>query len=216
MNRANAIQHHPSAEWLVDYVAGKLDETYRMVLAAHIENCVQCRHSVVQMQNIGASYMANLVPTALADDAFKQTLAKAQANTGNALNTPRASAATLSVHERLLRRAQSQKGWLWRGRGLRVMPVLKTPQAELTLLHIGAGAAVPAHSHHGQEMTMVLKGAISDQYGRYQCADLMLMDGEHDHAPVASSDGDCLCLIAQSDALRFTGPLLRWINPFLH
>ncbi len=83
------------------------------------------------------------------------------------------------------------------------------------LLRLAPGAIMPRHTHKGKELTLVLHGGFKDGRGQYEAGDLILADGDIDHAPEASKDGPCLCLAITEGALRLTGPIGKWLNPLL-
>ena len=69
------------------------------------------------------------------------------------------------------------------------------------------GIALPRHAHRGAELTLVLEGAFVDETGRHGPGDLVEVDGEESHRPVAEGTADCVCLIATEGRLRFGGLL---------
>lgn len=199
-------RYHPPKEWLLDFVAGHMPEGFRLVLSAHLEDCPQCRHDLQTLQSVGASLLSELPPSDLSADACDRVWQRIQRN--ETVNTT-----SLSVRDTLQKRVREIK---WQQFGpVRRANVLATADCHVSLLHIKAGAKMPTHTHGGNEMTLILAGAYSDCYGRYDQGDLMIADGEHRHAPIASSDEDCICLVAESAPLQFTSPLLRLINPFM-
>ena len=84
-----------------------------------------------------------------------------------------------------------------------------------SLYKIGAGTSVPSHTHRGIEATLVLDGGFSDSRGHYLRGDIALADGTVDHRPVADDDGDCICFAVTEAPLRFTGPVGRFLSPFV-
>jgi len=83
------------------------------------------------------------------------------------------------------------------------------------LLRIRGGAAMPQHSHDGDELTLVLQGAFGDEGGHFARGDLAMTDDHVDHRPVADIGIDCICLTVTTDNLRLTGPFMRFLNPFM-
>ena len=83
------------------------------------------------------------------------------------------------------------------------------------LLWARAGAAVPAHTHAGSEMTLVLRGGFTDAGGHFVRGDVEEADHSVDHRPVADDDEDCLCLTVTDAPLRLTSRFGRLLNPFL-
>ncbi|MEO1192733.1 MAG: ChrR family anti-sigma-E factor [Pseudomonadota bacterium] len=102
--------------------------------------------------------------------------------------------------------------WRWVMPGLRdcVLPLgaAKSPPGNggtMRLMWVRAGTRVPAHSHRGLEMTLVLQGAYRDATGIYGAGDLQLADERVDHGPEARAGADCLCLVVTEGPVRLTG-----------
>ena len=74
---------------------------------------------------------------------------------------------------------------------------------------------MPVHTHASSELTLVLAGGFTDQFGHFLRGDLAEADASVEHRPVADPGEDCLCLAVTDGPMRLTGPLGRLINPFL-
>jgi putative transcriptional regulator len=90
------------------------------------------------------------------------------------------------------------------------------PGAGLRLLRLAPGFTAPRHTHLGSEVTLVLQGEFSDHQGRYRRGDVCFADPSVDHRPSVGGEAVCLCLVYQEGPLRLTGPLGRWLNPFVN
>ncbi len=86
---------------------------------------------------------------------------------------------------------------------------------EVNLLWIRAGRKMPAHTHEGSEITLVLDGAFSDSRGRYARGDIALADEDVDHSPIAESDRPCICLAITDAPLRLTGSYRQFFSEFI-
>ena len=87
---------------------------------------------------------------------------------------------------------------------LRITP---SPRARLTLMRVAPNTAVPAHSHGGTEITLVLDGGYSDAFGEYRRGDVSIVADAHVvHSPRSGPNG-CLSLVYCDGPLRFTNPL---------
>ncbi|MEM8799963.1 MAG: ChrR family anti-sigma-E factor [Pseudomonadota bacterium] len=85
----------------------------------------------------------------------------------------------------------------------------------VALLRIEPGREVPQHTHRGQELTVVLDGSYCDAENCFRRGDIEIADGDTDHAPLADAVTGCLCLIVMDAPLKLTGPIGRWLNPFI-
>lgn len=87
--------------------------------------------------------------------------------------------------------------------------------AQIALLKIKPGGSSGHHTHMGDEYTMVLKGAFSDETGIFQQGDFIVRDKRHRHRPIATKDSECICLTVVEAPIQFTGYFSRWLNPLL-
>ena len=96
--------------------------------------------------------------------------------------------------------------------GLREFPVESSGGCTANLLKISPGSAMPAHTHGGREITLVLKGAFSDHTGRYVRGDIAIADEDVDHRPVADDGEECICFAVSEAGLKLTGPIGKYIS----
>jgi putative transcriptional regulator len=109
---------------------------------------------------------------------------------------------------RFIGRPFSEVRWTSKLPGLREIR-LDCGGAEVSLMWLKAGHAVPSHTHTGREAVLVLRGGFSDLYGRYDRGDVAVADELVDHKPVADDDEDCVCFVVQEGHLKLTGLLGR-------
>jgi putative transcriptional regulator len=99
--------------------------------------------------------------------------------------------------------------------GLKEAKIVEDGGCEASMLWIKAGRAMPSHTHHGMEATLVLKGSFSDLHGHYERGDIAVADDEIDHKPVSGSDEDCICFAVSEGPVKLTGPVARLFNKLL-
>ena len=83
------------------------------------------------------------------------------------------------------------------------------------LMRIEAGAAVPRHTHRGEEFTVVLKGGFRDGEQTYMDGDFAAADSSVQHNPVATIAEPCICLAVTNAPLKLLTPLGRVVEPLL-
>ena len=83
------------------------------------------------------------------------------------------------------------------------------------LIRVRAGRSVPQHTHEGDELTLILRGAFTDSTGRYARGDLSIANDSVDHRPVADPFEDCLCLAVTNAPIKLSGAFTKFLNPFL-
>jgi putative transcriptional regulator len=88
-------------------------------------------------------------------------------------------------------------------------------ETQVRLLKIPAGKPVPEHGHGGRELTLVLSGSFHDETGLFARGDIEEADGDLVHQPIASPDGDCICLAVTDAPLKFQSWLMRLVQPLI-
>ena len=207
-------QHHPSDALLVEYASGVLTNGPRLVIASHLGACPACAASVALAEAVGGLLLEDLPPAELQPDALALALARIDrppAPRGPA--PPRPSDWIQVPAEVLLALKDSGRRW---APGAWISPVSKGPgKARTYLLGMAAGRGVPRHTHTGREMTCVVKGFFLDDGVLYGPGDFTEHDGSVKHAPQATDDGDCVCLMAVASPLAPTDWLGRVVLPLL-
>jgi len=216
--------HHLPEELLLDHAAGSLPEALALVVATHLALCPACRAAAGDCEALGGALLGDLPAAALAEDALARTLARLDAEE----QEEPAAAGGAAVSESDI--PQPLAGYLggglaalnWRrltpgiaAAALRPAGAAADSAFPARLLRIAPGAAAPRHSHRGDEATLVLRGGFSDATGHYQRGDVQLADAGLDHRPRADGGQVCLCLVYSDAPLRLTGPLGRWLDPFI-
>lgn len=77
----------------------------------------------------------------------------------------------------------------------------------VSMMWIKPGRKMPAHTHEGMELTLVLDGAFADTSGRFGRGDISIADENTDHRPIAEEGHACIAFAVTDGALRLTGPL---------
>jgi putative transcriptional regulator len=208
------IRHHPSGDLLSSYAAGGLNAGAALVVGSHVEVCTVCRDEIALLNGLGGLMLAKLDPAALSEGALERALKR--------LGDERAPQRAPAPLPRFLngfaipKRVQSQEigARLWLAPGIWFAPVQAEGKTETcTYLVYGAkNRILPRHTHVGRELTVVLKGAYSDDLGRFAAGDFAEADDTLSHAQIVSADGECLCLISSDGPMKpeaFTARLVQ-------
>lgn len=226
--------YHPDTEMLIEFSAGSLPAATAVCVATHLEYCVQCRSQVAKFTHIGGSLLAQAEPAALAESAHKCHSADYTA-TDSALDQALAAIDKLPPCEapyaasapsddkpfpaalkQLLPSRLEELSWRKISASLSIAQLFPgDSQRELALHKLRSGGGVADHDHCGEEITVVIQGSFSDQNGLYTPGDFLVHQPGEAHSPIASNDGDCICLSAMAAPVKFTGFFTRLINPFL-
>lgn len=218
--------HHIGEELLLDYAAGATTEAVSLLIASHLALCPMCRGQLAELEQVGGALLGAL-PGEEPDDAGLEAILARLDEDDEEPTTPVVSMAApvvapeagdgILLPEPLRSYVGTdlgRLGWKRRMRGLDEC-VLPVGGARVSLMRIHQGAAMPKHTHAGNELTLVLTGGFTDARGSYLRGDVAVTDQHVDHQPVADLDEDCLCLAVVDAPLRLTGRVTRFLNPFL-
>lgn len=209
------IAYHPDKSLLVDYSAGNMSFGPALCVTAHLERCQLCHRELQDMTTLGAVLMEQQRAADIGPDLLDRVMHRIE-NDDLTVSEQAVVPERRTVLDRFV--PQDLQGIAWRGLGETCKSHeldVGDPSHVVSLIRIRRGGAVPRHTHRGQEITLVLQGGISDACGSYRVGDFIECNEEIDHRPVANQDEDCICLTSRSAPIKFTGPLMRTLNPFL-
>ncbi|MBL8833667.1 MAG: cupin domain-containing protein [Rhodospirillales bacterium] len=206
-------------EWLVDYAAGAAPEAVGVLLDAHLSLCPQARATVARLDAVGGVLLDRMEPAALAPDALDRMMARLDRPAPPAAaQAPRATHPLLP--DALIPYAGADlEALAWRkvvkGVEEAVLPTGLPAAHKMSLLRIAGGRAIPAHTHYGDELLLVLQGGFEDGHGHYLRGDVCASDETVTHQPTADRAIDCLCLAVTTGPVKLTGGWGRLLNPLL-
>lgn len=209
---------------LAGYAAGNLSEAESMIVASHLTFKPDARRLVSQMEAIGGSLLCHkLAPETLSPKCFDNVMEHLDngiqdTSPANKNQNPGDTDFDFPVPEPVKRYIRAQKKALkWKTvfKGLDVCEIPLSSSHKTEFLKIAPGKGVPAHTHQGEEITLLLHGAFEDETGRYEQGDLIIVDERISHHPVSDPEVGCVCLSVTSAPIKMTGPLMRLLNPFL-
>jgi putative transcriptional regulator len=213
------FMHQTSEELLLRYAAGQLRPAPALVVASHLAMSASSRRRLADFESIGGALIDDAGMADLSPGLFERTLARLDQPPRPESVVPTRSHEALdmgiAIPEPLARRAIG--GWKWLGPGMRYARVdmPEDPDHNLVLLRVPAGRAMPEHSHSGEEVTLVLKGAFRDESGHFGAGDLIDEDEQTNHTPMVDPSGECICLAAIEGPMRIKSWMGRMVQPFL-
>jgi putative transcriptional regulator len=208
------ISFHPDIATLMSFSAGTLDEPYAVVISTHLAMCEACREQVKRTNLIGGA-MLSLEPAAeMSAGSLDRLMSRlddlepVKAKPAPKPNVPAPLAAYLPDGLDAVR-------WKFSGPGVAIadLPTSRNAGGRLMLLRVAGGKKVPEHSHGGQELTLILKGAYRDRFGVFAVGDIADHDEDVEHQPIAEPGEDCICLVAVDAKLSFRSRLVRTLQP---
>jgi len=227
------VHHHPDETLLLDYATGAMGEAESLVIATHMALCPLCRRKVSALEAVGGATLEMIDAVPLEAKAFDRIMAKITdhdhktavvehyADSASPKNDSQVAASLAQQVPRPLRDSLpaglSDLPWqnVLRGLDEVSLQVGSNEMVRTKMLRIQPGAAMPQHTHEGAELTLVLSGAFSDERGHFARGDLAFTDSDVEHRPVADEGEVCYCLAVTTAPLRLTGPIGRFMNPFI-
>jgi putative transcriptional regulator len=222
MDRSSMNAMQPFDALLAGYVAGHMDGPVAALIEAHLELSPVSRRYVKGLEALAGSELDEIAPVPLSNrDAKLAAIFEVEPE-----RRPHSLSSAVRIEQSddgiMPRRLRNFIGhdlntvpWKRRMPGLREYRVADQEGARASLYWISAGRPMPHHTHAGSEITLVLDGGFSDGLGHYVRGDVAFADEDVDHRPVADSDGDCICFAVLDAPLRMTGPILRFLSPFM-
>ncbi|EXJ13070.1 MULTISPECIES: ChrR family anti-sigma-E factor [Nitrincola] len=212
------ISHHFDDATLMAYASGSLPQGMALLVACHLHWCPHCRQRLAEAEAIGGALLAQIEPMSLKADALKSVMDRLDLEEEIPLPQIRPVQTATDLPAPLHHYLQTNLDHLpWKRLGYGVHHIdlnLKGPGAT-RLLKIAPGVSVPHHTHAGNELTLILRGSYTDEFGRFSAGDVADLDGEVKHQPIVDTDQDCICLIATDAPLKFTGLMGRLVQPFI-
>ncbi len=210
------ITHHPDDATLMSYAAGSLAESLAAVVSAHIAMCPTCRNEVRVMERIGVALMETLAPASLTRACPQMALRAMEAEVGTPLAIEADPLSDIpSPLQHLAGTRIDEIRWKRLGMGIWNVPLKLSHvgDGDLRLLRVGPGRAMPEHGHGGSELTLILRGCYSDEFGEYWPGDVADLDELVEHRPMAHPKFGCVCVIASERPAKFKGLFGRIMQP---
>jgi len=218
------LKHHPSPELLADYTAGCMPLSHSLCIATHLALCPECRRYVNRLNSLGGclfnqqsssdtclAELKNRVMASIDDNNTHDNAPLSVKPPTDKPDVPR------PLHQFFQgKQCYADLSWINLSPSIKVATLLRDKDgAQIALTRVKPGGKMPHHSHTGDEFTVVLKGAFSDENGVYRQGDFIHRDAKDRHKPVVTSDAECICLMVLDAPIQFTGWFTRVLNPLL-
>jgi putative transcriptional regulator len=201
---------------LARYVAGTLPTPARVLVEAHLELKPDNRIKVANLEAMAGLELLNIDPVALDDrDAMLESVL------GSSL--PGATRPVLNANERVFPKAlydfvgfdAGDVPWRTKMPGFKEYELGDIEGCHVNLFWIKPGRTVPAHTHEGSELSLVLDGAFSDARGHYGRGDISVADDSVDHRPSADTGRPCIGFAVMDAPLKLTGSFRQLIGDII-
>jgi len=204
------ITQHLDDSTLMSFAAGSLPGALAVVAAAHIAVCRRCRDEVAMMELVGGAILGDLPGAAMRGPL--PAVPKIERRPSSA-PPPAAAGEVPAPLASLVGDNLDALRWRWVSPGSWLRHVRIAGTGQMHLFKCASNVILPEHGHEGSELTLVLRGTLSDSTGLYRPGDICDLDESIEHAPVAGSDG-CICVVAQDHRVRFRSLFVRLARPW--
>lgn len=219
--------YHPSIEMLTDYAAGSLVLTHSLCVSTHLEHCHDCQQQIRKLEMLG-SHLFDQTPTEdrqlhnLKNSFFDKLMKQPKVETRVEKSLQEKSTTKWDEYQipsslrQFITKSYDDLNWMRLSPSFKIATLYnKEGGAQIALTRVKAGAHMPTHTHTGDEITLVLEGAFSDESGVYRQGDFINRDASHKHKPIVTKDAECICLTVLDAPIEFTGWLARLLNPII-
>ncbi|MYM62898.1 ChrR family anti-sigma-E factor [Pseudomaricurvus sp. HS19] len=218
------IHYHPDTDRLMAFAAGTQPLSQAICVSAHLEHCAQCRQLLRRLNHVGSEMISSLPPARVPEQLKAKVMQKIRSGEA-AVEQPISTTGSAPGHSPIVPRCLRKlvPGDIDKLRWKRLSPSIRSARlcsdvdgTQVELIRIKPGGKVARHNHTGEEVTLVLKGAFSDESGIYRAGDIIFRDQrDRLHRPIASQDSECICLTAVASPIQLTGWLGRIFNPLI-
>jgi putative transcriptional regulator len=219
------MSFYPSAsalppEYLLDYATGAAPEPVAIAVATYLELNPHLHAAYGQMNSIGGHLIEQTMPVDVTSSGLASVLARLDGEQQDRLQLVNPAIPPSLVPTTLQPYVGSDwdnlrwKNWM---SGVEEYVIDTSRYGYRTsLLRIRPGKAMPQHTHAGDELTVVLDGAYTDEAGVFGRGAIEIADSAVSHRPVADAVHGCVCLAVLSAPVQLTGMLGWVVNPFIH
>ena len=197
------------------YAAGRLSAPYALLVETQAAIRPDIRAEVACAESLSGIFFEQDTGEALAPNAYERTLQAIDRLDDGENGRHAAQLANerltelMDLPEPLREKALEAcvgKGWKRLTGGVSRLDIA-TAGGHAHLYRIKPGAAVPRHTHEGDELTLVVRGGFTDENGSFGPGDVALQTPDDTHQPVADQDGICLALAVSEGGMKFKGML---------
>lgn len=203
---------------LARYVAGTLPTPARVLVEAHLELNPENRIKVTNLEAMAGLALMEIDPVALGNrDAMLAAVLQSElptGTTGEALANNEQTVFPKALID-FVGFDAADVPWRTRMPGYREYDLGDIDGCHVNLFWIKPGRTVPAHTHEGSELSLVLDGDFTDARGFYARGDISVADDSVDHRPCAGRDRPCIGLAVMDAPLKLTGSFRQMIGDII-
>lgn len=204
---------------LARYVAGTLPKPVEVLVSSHLELSASSRALLRGIESAAGEFLLNESPAPLSSREAMLTAVFASSAQDAAFFEPEPETGRCAVLPKALHdfvgHSVDTIPWRTKMPGFREFELGDVDGCHVSMFWIKAGRPIPAHTHEGMELTLVLDGAFNDSRGRYGRGDISIADDTVSHRPIAETGRPCIGFAVTDGPLRLTGPLHQRIGDII-
>ena len=198
------------------YAAGRLDPAYALLVETQAALRPDIRRDMRQAELVSGIFLESEERDMLAPNAFEkalQAIDRLEEPADPARAAHKASERLdelMALPEPLREKALEScmhTGWRRLTNSVSRLKINDGRSGHAHLYRISPGARMPRHTHHGDELTLVVAGGFTDESGAYGPGDVSLQTPHDTHQPVADDHGVCMVFAVSDGGMKFKGVL---------
>ncbi len=189
------------------YAAGILPEPARVLVEAHLEMQSVNRPKIAEYETVAGDILEHMEPVSLTsrDQALRAVFAAAPLAMANATPARPENAFFPKAIRDFAGLDATEIPWKRKLPGFKEYSLGKIDGCDVSFFWLKPGRVIPAHTHEGYELSLVLDGAFNDTRGRFAKGDISVADESIDHRPVAEAECPCIGFAVFQAPLKLTG-----------
>jgi len=218
MNEQVTLHNQMLDALLLDYTTGSLSRPLELLVETHIAMNPQSARTMQMLLKLGGVLLEDIEPVSMSEDALSNVMRQIEENNVVEAQSPQGeNLASMHPIQRFLPSKNCKKSWRRIGIGVSEHIVdFGDNLGKASFYRIAPGRSVPFHHHEGAEITLVLEGGFTDEFGSYGPGDISIHEAGSEHQPVADNDGECIVFAVNEGNIRLTGPLGRVISMIIN
>ncbi|TCD12330.1 ChrR family anti-sigma-E factor [Oricola cellulosilytica] len=205
---------------LARYAAGRLPKPVEVLVSSHLELSAPSRALLSGVESAAGEFLFSEIPAALASrETMLDTVFASSTQEARGSDTSRSQEAGCAILPKALQEFVGHTvdtiPWRTKMPGFREFELGDIDGCHVSMFWLKAGRPIPAHTHEGIELTLVLDGAFNDNRGRYGRGDISIADDAVSHRPIAEAGRACIGFAVTDGPLRLTGPLHQRISDII-
>jgi len=210
--------HHPSDELLIAYAAGTATEAEALVVSTHLTFCPDCRADLRTAEAVGGALLDQIDVAPMHASGLESVLARLDEPAPAAIIRARHAETPAGLPVALAEYAAAaleQTGWRMVSPGIKQLQLTTSGAGKARLLKLKPGTRLPEHGHRGTELTVLLAGSYTDEFGQFVRGDMEEVDESVIHRPVVDEGPECIALIVTEAPLKFRTWMARLAQPLI-